>query len=288
MENEPLAPSELILNPDGSLYHIALRGEEIADTVILVGDPNRVPKVQKHFDTVEFNRQKREFHSFTGTYRGLRITCISTGIGTDNVEIVLNELDAAANIDPETRQLRKQLRQLNFIRLGTCGGLHPDRTPGTLLQSEIAIGFDSLGSFYQKVKPEMSPKVFGLTKRFKQYYYISPSTIRFNQIDKAITCTMPGFYAPQGRSLGRIQDTADEVSQMLNTLQINGRPVDNLEMETAGIFLLAELLGHRAASISVVLANRTTGAFHPTPSAAVEHLISVGLQKIQETFGQKV
>ena len=285
-----LKDSELILNSDGSIYHLNLLPEDISDTIITVGDPERVSCISKYFDTIEVSKQKREFKTITGTYKGKRITVISTGIGTDNIDIVLNELDALVNIDLKTRTINKVSKSLDIIRIGTSASILKNIPINTFLLSELAIGFDSLLHFYkskhiQKLELSKSFMKHICWSLEKSNPYAVSSNIQlanlFNseQIRKGLTITNPGFYGPQSRAL-RLELENPELMSKLTSFEYDGIQITNLEMETAGIYGLANLLGHRAVSISVILANRITGKFSENPDKLVDDLIVYCLTKL--------
>lgn len=285
MPNQPFRSTELILNADGSIYHLHLQPQELAPNVVLVGDPDRVETVTEHFDSIEYTRQHREFRVSTGQYRGQRVTCLSTGIGTDNIDIVLNELNALATIDFAQRvALPAQAQQsLRILRLGTCGGLQPDVKVGTLVASRYAIGADGLLNFYAE-NDLHTPLAQAATAFFQEkmpevrvFPYTAESSLPMAHpaIMQGITFTANGFYAPQGRGIGAA--AVVDMPTVMASFAFGGLQVLNMEMETAGILGLSALLGHRAASLSVVLANRATGVFHSDPAAAIAELIAVGL-----------
>lgn len=281
--------SELITNPDGSIYHLALHPGELAQTIITVGDQDRVAEVSKYFDSIQLKRHNREFVTHTGTLAGERLSVISTGIGTDNIDIVFNEVHCLFNKDLKTGE-KLEHRALNFIRLGTSGTVRNDIEIDSILASEAALGFDGLLHFYDNnlsevefdllldQKPELGqlPRPYfvkgdpKLLSHFKEVYD-----------HRGVTITAPGFYAPQGRSV----NAETKVKNFVNTLgqmSINGLPITNLEMETAGIYGLSELFGHKAISISAILANRISGDFSSHPSKVVERMIKQALEKIIE------
>ncbi|WP_308419977.1 nucleoside phosphorylase [Phaeocystidibacter marisrubri] len=280
MKRNMLGPSELILNSDGSVYHLNLLPEDISTTIITVGDPHRVGEVSKHFDAIELVRENREFVTHTGTYKGKRITVISTGIGTDNVDIVLNELDALVNIDLNARMPKSELTSLDFVRIGTSGALQSDIPLGTWLLSSSAFGYDDLLHFYselntsQEAAEDLQKYIGRLPLPYRAAASTSLSEV-FPETDykRGHTLTMPGFYAPQGRALRIGNPTADIFHKFAEFELEDGSRLTNLEMETAGLYGLAELLGHRAVSISVLLANRMNGEFHDDPKGAMENLI---------------
>ena len=285
-----LAPSELILNEDGSIYHLHLLPHQLADTVITVGDPDRVEQVTKHFDSIEFSVQKREFKTTTGAYQNKRITVISTGIGTDNIDIVLNELDALANIDFKTRTLKKNLKKLNIIRLGTSGSIQKDIPVDRILLSERALGFDALLHFYQSdaIRDKAFEQAFvnhtSWNAEKSTPYCVSASKTLFDHFDSeeffsGVTATNIGFYGPQGRQL-RLKTEDAQLNDKLESFDFKGTRITNLEMETSGIYGLCKLLGHRALSINAILANRATGVFSKDPAATVNHMITTALARI--------
>jgi uridine phosphorylase len=268
----PHTPSELILNPDGSVYHLGLKGEDIPNLIFTVGDPDRVGNVTQHFDSIAWTKERREFTIVRGTLKGKEVLVLSTGMGTDNIDIVLNELDAAVNIDPITRMNRANLRKLTIIRIGTSGAIDPNIPLGTHLLSAGALAFDGLLPFYQH--PFKTVTVPGAP--FNPFYIPAPcnmsSTEAIPELMLGITATLPGFYAPQGRSI-RTTSVFKEAMDALHHQSYDGHTLTNFEMETAGIYALAALLGHEAYSFSALLANRAAGTFHDEPGQAVESLI---------------
>ena len=285
-----LSPSELILNADGSIYHLHLLPTDIADTIITVGDPERVEEVSDHFDTLETKKAKREFHTHTGTLNGKRLTVISTGIGTDNIDIVLNELDALANIDFSTRQVRNEFKKLDIIRIGTSGAVQADIPIDSFVLSEYALGYDGLLQFYDSdhIRFRGMEEAFTMTsgrqeKSFRPYAVSFDATLAkrlvSNRIRFGTTATCAGFYGPQGRRL-RLATAPGDFIRALSSSDFEGRKVTNLEMETSGIYGLAKLLGHRAISVSCILANRITGEFSARPVEATGELIAHCLEKI--------
>lgn len=287
----PFLPTELILNPGGSIYHLHLRPEQIAPTVFLVGDPDRVPMVSKHFDEIEHRERKREFITHTGRIGKARLTVISTGIGPDNIDIVLNELDAAVNIDFETRTVKEKLTSLRLIRLGTSGSLQRDIPVDSMVVSALGIGMDNLLSFY---RPRLSREETKLKKAFNTFL----KTLKISKISavaaadpvllkllsevhlSGITLTCPGFYAPQGRSLRAKSALDKSFFERVSDFQFEGNRITNFEMETAAIYGLARLLGHRALSCNAIIANRQTGGFSKNPQRAVEDMIERVLDKV--------
>lgn len=285
-----LRSSELILNADGSIYHLALRPEEIANTIITVGDPARVAMVSKYFDSIEVRREKREFHTHTGTYQNKRITVISTGIGTDNIDIVLNELDALANIDFQKREIRHTLKTLNIIRIGTSGALREEIEVDRFLMSEYGIGFDNLLHFYdqQGIGEDSFAQALethlNWPSEHSTPYVVKASSDLLKafedpEIIKGVTTTNSGFYGPQGRQL-RIKVKDAGFNDKLHDFEYQNMRITNLEMETSGIYALAGLMGHRAVSLNCILANRASGTFSSRGLQRIDDLIVLTLNKI--------
>lgn len=284
-----LPSSELILNPDGSIYHLCLHPEQVAPLIITVGDPERVGKVSRYFDQIEFRVRKREFVTHTGRLGNRRISVISTGIGPDNVDIVLNELDALFNIDLTTRQVKSDPKQLTFIRLGTAGCLHKDVPVDAFVASSGAIGMDGLMQFYQAPQQQKHPLLAALRAHTAGHwdFPVAPYFSRgdrdllnlFPDFHHGITATNPGFYGPQGRQL-RAAVAQPKYLDLLQSFDFHEERIINLEMETAAIYGLSELLGHRALSISAILANRATGQFSRNPGKVVRVLLERVLDKI--------
>lgn len=285
-----LGPSELILNADGSIYHLNLLPQDIATTVITVGDPDRVAAISEYFDSIELKKGKREFLTHTGTLNGKRITVISTGIGTDNIDIVLNELDALVNVDFEHRIIKPTKTQLDIIRIGTSGAIQSNIEVDSFLISEYAIGFDGLLHTYKSDKIQHKEISEAFVKQTnwpsnKATPYVVKcdeslsAELSSNRTQFGVTATNIGFYGPQGRKL-RI-DLADEaLNNKIASFEHNAMKITNLEMETSGIYGLSKLLGHRAVSLNCILANRGTGTFSKNPQRAVEELIQYSLQKL--------
>ena len=282
--------SELILNPDGSVYHLNLKPEDISDTILFVGDQDRVEKITKHFDTIEFSTQKREFKTQTGTYKGKRISVISTGIGPDNIDIVLNELDALINIDFKTRTIKEKLNSLNIIRIGTSGSLQSDIPVDSFLIGTHGLDLNGMLHFYEledicnheienafmkhthwnsnKARPIVISNSLELERIFES-----------KQTYKGVTGTAGGFYGPQGRVLRlAIQDS--ELNNKMNSFLYNGFRISNLEMETASIYGLSKLLGHNALSLNAIIANRANGTFSKNPAKTIESLILYTLDRL--------
>ena len=285
-----LAASELILNPDGSIYHLNLKPEHIADTILLVGDQNRVGKITKYFDNVDVVIQKREFHTQTGTYKGKRISVISTGIGTDNIDIVLNELDALVNIDFESRQIKEKKTNLNIIRIGTSGSIQEDIPVDSILISELAVGFDSLLHFYQSDDVQLQDFNEAIEEHLNTYErnskpYVVPAAaslvelFKTPQVHVGFTGSNAGFYAPQGRVL-RLPLRDNSMKDRLATFSFKGKKITNLEMETSAIFGLSKMLGHKALSVNAIIANRATGNFTKDGAQAVDNAIRYSLERL--------
>ncbi len=285
-----LSPSELILNPDGSIYHLNLLPEDIADTVITVGDPDRVAEVSSFFDNIEVKKGKREFHTHTGTLNGKRLTVISTGIGTDNIDIVLNELDALVNIDFKSRMVNSKQKSLDIIRIGTSGVVQHDIPVDAFLMSEYAIGLDGLLHYYDStaVQDTKMAQAFIVHSEWS-HQKATPYVVKHdktlgekllsNRIRLGITLTNTGFYGPQGRKL-RLPANGDSFIEKMASFHYDGRRITNLEMETSGIYGLSKLLGHRAVSMNAILANRVTGEFSKNPKKSIQDLIGYCLEKI--------
>lgn len=285
--------SELIINPDGTIFHLHLKPEQLADKVILVGDPGRVALVASHFDTVECTVESREFRTTTGTYKGKRITALSTGIGCDNIDIVMNELDALANIDFTTRTEHPQHRTLELVRIGTCGGLQPDTPIGTFVLSEKSIGFDGLLNFYDGRDRVCD---LALETAFKQYVswsphmgnpYVAPADTELTgRIEgdgtdtmRGITIACGGFFGPQGRRL-RIPLADPQLNDKIMTFAHNGLRITNFEMESSALAGLSLLLGHKATTICMVVANRLAKEANANYKSSIDDLITMVLERI--------
>ncbi len=278
--------SELILNKDGSIYHLKLLPGQVATTIITVGDPERVKAITKHFDSIEIEIKNREFYTVTGYHREKRLTVISTGIGTDNIDIVFNEIDALFNIDFETRQIKDQLTILEFIRIGTSGTFRPNIDVDSFLVSIAAVGLDGLMSAYSINYTQSESEILqqlptNIASNFIPYCTNGNRDLiqLFDDFIKGITITCAGFYGPQGRTL-RIQPRIVNFIETLSDSNTSDYNFTNFEMETAGIYGLSKLLGHKAVSISAILANRANGTFSTTPTETVEKLIEEVLDKI--------
>jgi len=278
-----LAASELVLNEDGSVYHLNLLPEDLADKILLVGDPDRVPRVSKYFDTIEVKKNKREFYTHTGTLRGERITVMSTGIGTENIDIVMNELDALVNIELKEKTFKKEHKTLKLFRMGTCGSVNPDIEVNNLLVTKNVVGLDGLMHFYQDYKFENDFSKNMMEKfpyaNIKPMLYFSDCSEELAELYKDAkyhgnTATFPGFYAPQGRQL-RLKALDDKFLETLNDLGVS-----NFEMETSAIYALAKLLGHQAITVNCVIANRRRGEFASDHHASEKMMIEWVLDRV--------
>ncbi len=290
MSYKEIQPSELILNENGSIYHLHLKPENIAKDIIFVGDPDRVEKVTKHFETIEFSIQKREFKTVTGFYKNKKISVISTGIGADNIDIVLNELDALVNIDLEKRVIKEKLTSLNIYRIGTSGALQKNIPIDSFLISSHGLDVNGMLQSYEtanisntsfeeafvthtnwhphKTKPIL---IEGSKPLIDKFYS--------NKTLKGITITAGGFYAAQGRSI-RLPLKNELLNSKIESFSYNNNKITNLEMETSAIYGLSKLLGHNAISLNAILANRSLGVFSTQPEKTVEALILYSLEKI--------
>lgn len=289
-----IAESELIINPRGAVYHLDLRPEEIADTVITVGDPDRVREVSKYFDSIEVQAQHREFITRTGRVGNKRLTVLSSGIGPDNIDIVLNELDALANIDFETRQIKPKLKALNIIRLGTSGSLQADIPVDSFVASTHGLGVDNLLHFYRLEQNEEENLLLQSFVTHTQLHgqgispYISgsaPSLLKHfvTGFHQGITVTCPGFYGPQGRILRLGVRNPDLISR-LTDFRFGPHRISNFEMETSAIYGLGRLLGHNCLALNAIVANRVQQTFSKDGKAAVENLIKKFIQTFAASF----
>lgn len=285
-----IAESEFILNERGAVYHLNLLPEEVASTIITVGDPERVAQVSKHFDEIEVKRTHREFVTHTGFLAGKRISVVATGIGTDNIDIVLQELDALVNIDFSERRIKSQLQSLNIIRIGTCGSLQENTPEDSYVVSTHGLGIDNLLNFYLYSNNEEEKNILQqfiahtqMSQRFSQPYIAAGAASLLkhfvNGFQHGITITCPGFYGPQGRIL-RLGLAYPEIIDRLTTFQCGNHRILNFEMETSGIYGLGKLLGHNCLSLSAVVANRVAGKFSKDPGKTVSHLIEKTLEII--------
>lgn len=287
------APSELLINEDGSVYHLHVKPEQLADKIIVVGDPARVDLIASYFDDVECQIVSREFHTTTGTYRGKRISIISTGIGCDNVDIVLNEIDALANIDFQTRETNDRLRSFEIVRIGTCGGLQPDTPIGTYICSEVSIGFDGLLNFYQGRNAVCDlPMERALLNHLgwsgnmccpAPYAIHSDKELveRIARTDmkRGITVACGGFFGPQGRQL-RIPLADPHQNEKIGSFEYDGLRITNYEMESSALAGLSRLLGHRATTVCLVIANRVAQEANTDYKKLMNNLIQMVLERI--------
>lgn len=286
--------SELIINPDGSIFHLHVRPEQLADKVILVGDPGRVALVASHFESKECEVESREFRTVTGTYQGKRITVLSTGIGCDNIDIVMNELDALANIDFATRTDRPEHRTLELVRIGTCGGLQPFTPEGTFVASERSIGFDGLLNFYggrDQVCDLAFEAEFVEHMAWKGNQCIPhPYVVRANaelidriageEMVRGVTIAAGGFFGPQGRRLRIPLADPQQNEKIMNFVSSEGKRITNFEMESSALAGLSLLLGHKAMTCCMVIANRVAGKANPNYKNSIDNLIRLVLERI--------
>lgn len=291
MDKKVIAPSELIINPDGSVFHLHLLPEQLTDRVILVGDPSRVNMVASFFDTTDFEVSSREFHTIGGTYNGKPIMCLSHGIGPDNIDIVINELDALANIDFATREVREKHRQLTLVRIGTSGALQPELKLGTPVIAEKALGFDGVLNYYAG-RNEVADLEFegafceavGWNPLWAKPYVVNADEGLVDQIGRddmvrGNTISAVGFYGPQGREL-RLPLSNPDLNRRIEEFRFNGRKVTNYEMESAPLQGLGRLMGHRAMTVCSIIANRMNTEANPNYKTAVYDLIGTVLDRI--------
>jgi uridine phosphorylase len=285
-----IAESELILNNDGSIYHLNLLPEDISDTIITVGDPDRVEMVSSFFEKIEIKKRKREFVTHTGFYRGKRITVLSTGIGTDNIDIVFNELDALVNVDLKKRVIKEDRISLKIIRIGTSGSLHKDIPVDSFICSSYGLGLDGLLNHYSFTNTDSEQNII---TAFNKNYPVNiglPKPYLFKSSDNlykllgsdtpsGITASCQGFYGPQGRSI-RLQPAFKEIIPFLMEFDHSGHRITNFEMETGAMYGLASLLGHACCSVNLIIANRITGRFSADPYKAMQSLIENILIKL--------
>jgi len=287
--HKAIAESELILRQDGSLYHLGIRPEQVASKIIIVGDPERVPTISSMFDTVECKISGREFVVHTGEVFGKRITVVSSGIGVDNIDIVINELDAAVNIDLETRLVKAEITSLDIVRIGTSGAMQADIPVGSFVSSTFAFALDGVPHTYSCSFSEEEENLMAALKQNFNWLDINPNLyvvkssnellqrIAFDTT-QGITATANGFYGPQGRTL-RLQSNMEQNIDAYAGFVHNGLRITNFEMESAGIYALSSMLGHQALTVCAILANRSTKEFHNNPSASVESLIRLVLER---------
>lgn len=284
---QPIPSSELILSPNGSIYHLHLLPEQIGDIILTVGDPNRVEMVSRYFDKIELRIQKREFITHTGQLNGKRVSVISSGMGTDNIEILMTELDALVNIDLQTRTPNSQHRSLSVIRLGTSGALQPDVPLDSLLVSDYGIGLDTLMCFYN-LPQTTTEQAIGQSLQQQLHLPFTPYAV---ECDAALkqqfahdmipgnTLTCPGFYAPQGRKL-RLSPKNEHYIDTLVNFAHNDFRLTNFEMETSGYYSMGKLLGHKMLSVNAIIASRITHKFSPNPQKTVERMIETVLERV--------
>ena len=285
-----LKNSELILNSDGSIYHLGLKPLDISNNIIFVGDQNRVGEVTKHFECIEFESQNREFKTQTGIYKGKRLSVISTGIGSDNIDIVLNELDALVNIDFKTREIKTNKTILSIVRIGTSGALQPNIAIDSFVLSTYGMDINGMLQSYniENIKNDKIEKAFIKHTKWspkKPYPVIVTNSKRLETILssnltlKGMTATCGGFYGPQGRVL-RLKLQDDSLNHKMDSFDYDGLKVTNFEMETSAIYGLSKLLGHEACSMNAILANRATGTFSKNPQKTIDKLIKYTLNKL--------
>jgi uridine phosphorylase len=283
MENRKIPASELIINPDGSIYHLFLKPDQLASLIFTVGDPDRVALVSRYFDRVEFQINKREFVTHTGWLNGKRVTVMSTGMGTDNIEILMTELDALVNVDLQTLDIKPEKSSLQIVRLGTSGSMQADIPVGSILAAEIGIGMDTLMTFY----PELSGNQ-DLGKAIQEElklgfvpYQASASKSLLTKLDgqflNGVTLTCPGFYGPQGREV-RLKPRFEQMIERLSSINDQGKRLTNFEMETAGYYAMGELLGHQMLSLNAIVANRPLKQFDPEADKTVDRMIQAALE----------
>jgi uridine phosphorylase len=284
-------PSELLINSDGSIFHLHLKPEQLADKIILVGDPDRVEMIASYFDEIECTVANREFHTTTGTYKGKRLTVVGTGIGTDNIDIVVNELDALANIDLTTRTERSTLRQLTLVRIGTSGSVQPDIKPGTFVMSEKSIGFDGVLNFYAN-RDSVCDLAFekAFTEQVDWHHqWCAPyvidndaellERIGQNEMLRGVTISANGFYGPQGREL-RLALSHPTLNDKLESFRYDRFKITNYEMEGSAIAGLSKLMGHKAMTVCCIIANRRVHDAFPDYKLYIRQLVEKVLDRI--------
>ncbi len=291
MHKRRIEESELIINPDGSVFHLHLKPGELAEYVILVGDPGRVKVVASFFEEIELERSNREFVSITGKYNGTRVSVVATGIGTDNIDIVVNELDALVNVDFETRQVKDTLTRLKLVRIGTSGSLQKDLPVDSCLLSEKAIGFDGLLNFYAKRNDVVD---LDFESAFKEYmswnpllaspYVVDASSTLLEKLSnngfrKGVTISAPGFYGPQGRVI-RLGIADIDINEKISNFDYNSKIITNYEMECSAIYGLSKLLGHDAATVCAIIANRKAGEYSKDYKVVIKELIEKVLNSL--------
>jgi len=288
--SKPIASSELVLNPDGSVYHLKLKPEQLADTVIVVGDQGRVEAISAYFDAIECKIQNREFVTHTGTFNGKRITALSTGIGTDNIDIVVNELDALVNIDLSTRTIKSEHKALNIIRIGTSGTLMKDIPVDSIVVSSFGLGFDGLMHFYKFEENEEENSILieinaalNLPNELNKPYLVKADEKLFDILSKGfftgITATASGFYGPQGRTL-RLTPAVPDLNERMMQFAYNNLNITNFEMETSALYGLSRLLGHRACTACAIIANRANLEYSKNYKPTMDLLIRTVLERL--------
>jgi len=285
-----IPPSELPINADGSAFHLHVKPEQLAQTVVLVGDPERVKLVAQYFDSIECDVQSREFHTITGTFKGKRITCISHGIGTDNIDIVVTELDALANIDLSTRTVKEKHTSLTLVRIGTSGGLQEFCPVGSFVVAQYSMGFDGLLNYYQTPDGVLEMDIENAFKRHAEWSprLAAPYVVRANEelverigfdMIKGITISAPGFYGPQGRFV-RIPLAFPNLNQKIESFDFNGHKITNFEMESSALAGLGKLLGHKAMTACAIIAGRVSHTMNTNYKGTMESLIETVLERI--------
>ncbi len=283
-------PSELILNPDGSIYHLALQPEQVARKIIVAGDPHRIATISAKFDSIECKVENREFITHTGSYKGQRVTALATGIGTDNIDIVLNELDALVNCNLEERTVKDKLTSLEIVRIGTCGSIQEHVPADEVVVSTHAIGLDGLMNFYEFEMDADEQEMFDAFKlqtswnaRFNKPYLVKGSSTLIEKVGKGfhlgVTMTANGFYAPQGRRL-RLLPRHQGVNEDLRKFDFKGNRIVNYEMETSALYGLSSLMGHEACTVCAVVANRYANSFSKDYKPVMNSLIETVLERL--------
>ena len=285
-----IPPSELILHPDGSIYHLKIKPEHLADTIILVGDPNRVEIISSFFDSIEYKGNNREIYTHTGSYNSKRLTVMSTGMGTDNIDIVMNELDALVNIDLNSRKIKEKQKVLNIVRLGTSGAIQPEIPLNSFIISEFGLGLDGLLNFYNIQNEAIDTQLTNSFIEFSQWpkglpkpYIVGASKELMEKVGagmiKGITATAPGFYGPQGRRL-RLELAYPDLINKLEEFRFDNLKISNFEMETSALYGLGKLLGHNTVTVCVAIANRKRHEYNQNYKEAINDLIKQLLTRI--------
>lgn len=289
---ERIAESELVLNADGSIYHLHVRPEQVADKILIAGDPGRIALISSFFDTIEHQVENREFVTHTGMYKGMRVSAIATGIGTDNMDIVLNELDALFSIDFATRTRKPKHTPLSIVRIGTSGALQADIPPDSFVASTWGLGLDNLLHFYRySHTPEAERLLQAFSVHTSQSFpaitpYCAKASDKLLKVlspgmHTGITATAPGFYGPQGRTL-RLAPAIADVNQTLNSFRYHEQRITNFEMETSALYGLAQLLGHDACTVCTIVANRFTRTFSKDYQASIKELVQLVLERLTQ------